>query len=100
MVAHPATLSLRSFFAVGENSIWDAAAGLAETVIGLALLIAACYRFESPAWAMLALAVGALVGLVIRLLSLRRLGIVPAHRTESGWPWSARHGTSTPSTSW
>jgi O-antigen/teichoic acid export membrane protein len=72
-----ATLSLRSFFAVGENSIWDASAGLAETVLGLALLGAACYSFDSPAWAMLALGVGALVGLVLRVLSLRRLGVVP-----------------------
>ncbi len=73
-----ATLSLRSFFAVGENSIWDASAGLVETAIGLVLLAVACQRFDSPAWAILALAVGAFVGLALRLLSLRRLGVVPA----------------------
>ena len=49
------TLSLRSFFAVGENSIWDASASVAETAVGLTLLVLACHRFESPAWAMLAL---------------------------------------------
>ena len=72
------TLSLRSFFAVGENSIWDASASVAETAVGLTLLVLACHRFESPAWAMLALALGALVGLLLRLLALRRIGIVPA----------------------
>ena len=72
-----ATLSLRSFFAVGENSIRDAWAGAAETVIGLALLGAASYWLESPAWTLLALGAGALVGMLLRLRSLHRLGIVP-----------------------
>ena len=72
-----ATLSLRSFFAVGENSIWDALAGAAESVVGLALLAAACYRFDSPAWPLLALGIGAFAGMLLRVYFLRRLGVIP-----------------------
>ena len=81
-----ATLSLRSFFAVGENSTWDALAGLAETVLGLALLSVACSQLDSPAWALLALGVGALVGLLLRIRSLHRLGVVAGEPHNVGLP--------------
>ncbi len=81
-----ATLSLRTFFAVGEDSLRDARAGLAETIIGLTLLGAASYRLESPAWALLALGIGALVGLLLRVRSLHRLGVVAGEPHKVGLP--------------
>lgn len=71
-----ATLSLRSIFTVRERVLFDARAAVAETAVGLVLLAAAAYWLESPAWTLLALGVGALVGMALRLRALGRLGLV------------------------
>ena len=70
-----ATLSLRSIFTVRESVLFDARAAVAETAVGLALLAAAAYWLESPAWTLLALGVGALLGMALRLRALGRLGL-------------------------
>lgn len=79
-----ATLSLRAIFTVKECLSPDARAGIAEAVVGLALLGAASHWLDSPSWALLALGAGAAVGLILRLRSLNRLGLVAAASENQG----------------
>ena len=78
-----ATVSLRSIFTVRERVQFDARAGIAEAAVGLVLLAAASYWLDSLVWTLLALGVGGLVGLALRLRGASRLGL-RAGRPERG----------------
>jgi O-antigen/teichoic acid export membrane protein len=65
----------RSVFIVAERVTFEAAATIAETAATLVTLTLVAFTSGSPALAVLMLSVGATLGLAVRTVGLRRLGV-------------------------